>query len=213
VDGDGKTTLTSNLAISMAQTGRRVLLIDADCRGPMQHKIFSISDKRGLSTVLKGEATFAEVVQKTMVANLDVLSCGEVPTHPAELLDTRTFLDLLKEVSANYDHVLIDSPPVVPIADARILAASCDATILILRAAKSTKGVADHALDILASVGASVVGVVVNDIAANRAARYYQYAYYRSRGDEGNGHGHGFSDHLIDSRVASANVVDAAPLE
>jgi len=196
--GDGKSTMTSNLAIAIAQSGRRVLLIDADCRSPMQNRIFGISnDGPGLSTVLLGKATLAEAIQPTRFEKVDIVTSGQ-PTHsPAELLDSHALVDLLSEASERYDQVLIDSPPLVPISDARILAASCGATILVLRAGKSTRRAADDALDALTSVGAPVLGIVVNDLTRQRNGRYYHYGSYsnaafaRSEERNGNGNGHG----------------------
>ncbi|MGD0137561.1 MAG: polysaccharide biosynthesis tyrosine autokinase [Tepidisphaeraceae bacterium] len=188
---DGKTTLAANLAISIAQVGRRVLLIDADFRNPMQHKIFSLNDERGLSEVLAGMAKLSDVVKKTSIDKLEILPCGNLPTNPAELLNSRALLDLLKVASQSYDQVFVDSPPVIPVSDARVLAASCDGTILTLRAGKSTRRLADQALDALASVGAHVLGVVVNDVAFKRNGQYYQYYAYRTnrRGNGRNGNG------------------------
>jgi capsular exopolysaccharide synthesis family protein len=188
---DGKTTLASNLAISIAQVGRRVLLIDADFRNPMQHKIFSLGDEHGLSEVLDGRAKLSDAARKTSVGKLEILPCGPLPANPAELLNSRALLDLLKEASECYDQVFVDSPPVIPVSDARVLAASCDGTILTLRAGKSTRRLADQALDALAAVGAHVLGVVVNDVTLKRNGQYYQYYSYRSgrRGIGRNGNG------------------------
>ena len=132
--GDGKTFLTSNLAIAIAQTKRRVLIIDADWRRPCLHRIFEVSNDIGITNVLNGNAPFHAAVQSTKVNNLDVLVCGPIPLNPAELLTSDAFMELLHAASNEYDQILIDSPPVVPYADSRILAASCDATILVLRA-------------------------------------------------------------------------------
>jgi capsular exopolysaccharide synthesis family protein len=200
--GDGKTTLISNLAIAVAQGDRRTLLIDADCRRPMQHKIFKLSDKTGLSSVLGGQAKFADAVQKTAIANLDVLPCGPLPSNPAEMLDSQAFLDLLAQVSKLYDQVLIDSPPVMPVTDARILAAGCDATLLVLRAEKSTRRLSEHARNALQSVGAGLLGVVVNDVPRGKDGYgyyYYGYSYgYNQRpNSNGNGSGNGRGDVAI----------------
>jgi succinoglycan biosynthesis transport protein ExoP len=179
--GDGKTTVASNLAIAIAQAGRRVLLIDADCWHPSLHEIFGCGEGPGLTSVLRKKATLAEVVKKSDIENLDVLPCGEIPHNPAELLDSPALEQLLKDASEQYDQVLIDSPPVVPITDARILAAHCGATILVLRAGKSTRRMTDDAFEALGAVGAPILGLVVNDVARPSASRSHQYYHYAAR--------------------------------
>lgn len=185
--GDGKTTLASNLAVAMAQAGNRILLLDADFRRPTQHKIFEIEKGIGLSSVLAGEAELSAAVHQTMVSGLDVLPCGPIPANPSEILNSQMFADLLEDLSERYDHVLLDSPPVVPVTDARILAASCGATVLALRAEKTTRKTAIYARDVLRGVGARILGVVVNDVPRRRGlygyyysdSEIYQYGYGR----------------------------------
>ncbi|HMB96033.1 MAG TPA: polysaccharide biosynthesis tyrosine autokinase, partial [Tepidisphaeraceae bacterium] len=200
--GDGKTTTISNLAIAIAQAGRSVLVIDADCRRPVQHKIFKLHDGPGLSSLLAGKATLEQVIQKTNVDHLEIMPCGSLPHNPAELLNSQVFVDLLSEVSKRYDQVLVDSPPVVPVTDARILAASCDVTILVLRADRSTRKLAEHARDALSSVGANLLGVVVNDVPRGKEGYgYYYYGYgrygYRNALSQNGGNGNGNGKALI----------------
>ena len=146
-----------------------MLLVDADCRKPMQHKIFKLPAGAGLSTVLAGRAALSEAVQRTSTERLEILPCGPLPANPAELLDSQTFLDLMEQAGGRYDYVLIDSPPVVPVTDARIIAAAADATVLVLRAEKSTRKVSIHAVDVLAAVGANLIGTAVNDVPRGRS--------------------------------------------
>jgi len=193
--GDGKTTLASNLAIAMAQAGNKILLVDADFRKPMQHKIFELDKKIGLSTVLAGEADLAHAIHKTEVNGLEVLPCGPIPANPSEILNSQMFADVLSELVGRYDHVVIDSPPVMPVTDSRILAASCDCTILALRAEKSTRKSAVYARDTLRSVGSRILGVVVNDVPRKKGiygyyyteAEVYTYGYGASNRKGGNG--------------------------
>ena len=174
--GDGKSTCVSNLAIAVAQGGRRTLLIDADCRRPVQHKTFKLDDKIGLSSVLTGRATLDEAIQHTDVERLDVLPCGPLPHNPAELLDSQPLLDLLAEAGRRYDQVLVDSPPVTLVSDARVLAAGCDASMLVLRSERSTRRGATLAWNALSSVGANLLGVIVNDLSRQKDG--YGYSYY-----------------------------------
>jgi capsular exopolysaccharide synthesis family protein len=178
---DGKSTMISNLAIAMAQAGQRIALLDCDFRKPTQHRIFDVSSEVGLSSVVAGRAKVEEALRATNVPNLDLLPCGPIPPNPAELLNSEAFADLLDRLAEKYDHVLIDSPPVMAVTDARILGAICDLTILVLRAEKSTRSVSQAACQSLISVGAQILGAVVNGVPKNRAkyGAYSGYGYYR----------------------------------
>jgi capsular exopolysaccharide synthesis family protein len=179
--GDGKTTVASNLAIAIAQTGKRVLLLDADCRRPMIHRVYGIPEEHGLASVLSGQSDLANAIHHSSTENLDILPCGPLPPNPAEMLNSEVFTTLLRDLSSQYDQVVVDSPPVAPVTDARILAAACDATVLVIRADKTSRRVAEHARDALASVGSAVLGVVVNDAPRGRSAGsnygHYHYGY------------------------------------
>lgn len=174
--GDGKSTLASNLAAAMAQAGNKILLLDADFRKPAQHKIFELKTKVGLSSVLAGESELDDAILETPVAGLHLLPCGPIPANPSEILNSQTFADLLEDLSTRYDHILLDSPPVMPVTDSRILAASCDATILNLRAEKSTRKGGVYARDTLRSVGSRLLGVVVNDVPRRKGVYGYYYS-------------------------------------
>jgi polysaccharide biosynthesis transport protein len=176
---DGKSTLASNLAITMAQSGKHVLLMDADLRLPTQHTVFNVRSDDGLSTILQGMATLDQAIQPSGIERLDILPCGPLPNSPTELLNSPTFADLLETLADRYDQVVIDSPPVTGIADARIIAAAADMTVLVLRADKSTRRASEMARDGLGSVGAQLLGVVVNDITA-APGDGYSYHGYRS---------------------------------
>lgn len=180
--GDGKTTMASNLAIAMAQAGHSVLLIDCDFRRPRQHRIFGLKDDVGLSSVLAGQHELKAAVQETAVPNLSLLPCGPIPNNPSEILNSQVFADTIDELKAKYDHVVIDSPPVNPVTDARILAASADVTIIVVRADKSTRKLAENARESLLGVGANLLGVVVNDAPrSGRGYGGYGYGYYSDR--------------------------------
>lgn len=191
--GDGKTTVASNLAIAIAQTGKRVLLVDADCRRPMVQRIYSLKEDIGLSSVLAGESELAASIQHSSTDNLDILPCGPLPPNPAEMLNSEAFTSLLRELAGQYDQVVVDSPPVAPVTDARILAAACDATVLVIRAEKTSRRVAEHARDALASVGAVLLGVVVNDAPRSRSEAssygHYSYSYGYGYGSKGGSNG------------------------
>jgi succinoglycan biosynthesis transport protein ExoP len=176
---DGKTTLVSNLAITMAQAGQKTLILDADFRKPMQHNVFSINHEHiGLSSVLAGATDLQEAIHSTEVNGLDILTRGPEIPNPSEILNSSGFAKLLKHLADRYDRIIIDSPPVTPVTDAQIIAAICDITLLVLRAEKSTRKISRQALDGLLSVGAHMLGVVVNDV-----PRKGRYGYYSSYGN------------------------------
>jgi capsular exopolysaccharide synthesis family protein len=163
--GEGKSTLASNLAITLAQSGKRVLLIDADLRLPTQHKIFGVENDAGLSSLLQGRITLEQAIEPTEVNGLELLPAGPGVHNPAEMLNSLVFNELLEMLFDRYDQLIIDSAPVVGISDSRIIAASCDATVLVLRSGVSTRRMSDLARQGLASVGAQVLGMVINDAA------------------------------------------------
>ena len=162
--GDGKSTLVSNLAIALAQANKRVLVVDADLRAPVQHRLFGLSDRTGLASVLDGSDTLDGAVRHTGIEGLDVLPAGPIPSNPAELLNTPDFADHLNDLADRYDLVLIDSPPVTAVTDARILAASADASLLVVRLGSSTRRQTEAARDGLRGVGARLIGVAVNGV-------------------------------------------------
>jgi capsular exopolysaccharide synthesis family protein len=176
--GDGKTTCVSNLAIAIAQTGRSVLLLDADFRKPTQHKNLDIKDAAGLSSVLAGRESLDHAIQRTGVEGLDILPCGPIPANPSEILNSREFTELVESLASRYDHILFDSPPVNLVTDARILGALCDATILVLRADKSTRKAGEHARNALLGVGSRVLGAIVNDAPRKGGYDVYGGSYY-----------------------------------
>ncbi|MGA2915429.1 MAG: polysaccharide biosynthesis tyrosine autokinase [Sedimentisphaerales bacterium] len=186
---DGKTTMVSNLAIAIAQAGQKTLVVDADFRKPMQHKIFGFANEteKGLSSILAGQISIDEAVRHCPTEGLDLLTSGPDVPNPSELLNSEAFANLLKELTHRYDRIIIDSPPLTPVADSQILAAICDITILVIRAEKSTKKASQQAREALAGVGAHVLGAIVNDV----SPRHSRYGYYSHYGYYGYGYGYG----------------------
>jgi capsular exopolysaccharide synthesis family protein len=192
VPGDGKSTMASNLAIAMAQADQRVLLIDADLRKPTQHLIFNLSAEKGLGSVLGERQPVDEAIIHTNFQRLDVLPCGPLPSNPVELLNTGYFGELLEMLKGRYDKIIIDSPPVMPVADARVIAASSEATLLVLRAERSTRRMSLGARNELWQVRAARLGVVLNAVPTRKQGSYgygdtYGYGYGRYGGYGGYG--------------------------
>lgn len=179
--GDGKTTLSANLAVSIAQSGKRVLLIDADFRRPRIHDLFGLDKSVGMSSVISGEAELPDAIQSTEVENLWGLPCGPRPNNPCELLTSRRFEELLEILREQYDFVIIDTPPLLAVTDPSAVAARVDGVILTIRLSKRTRGEAAKATELLASMGGNTLGVVVNGIGKTTGYGYgyggYQYQY------------------------------------
>jgi capsular exopolysaccharide synthesis family protein len=178
--GDGKSTLMANLAVTIAQAGRRVLVIDADLRRPAMHRLLGVSSKTGLASVLKGDSPASAAVVRTQIEGLSLMPCGdEPPANPSELLESRRFAELLKDVRSAYDIVLIDTPPVLAVVDPTIVAQLMDGVVLAINVVRDNKAQAERARDALLDVGGKVVGVVVNGVAASSGYDINQGAGYR----------------------------------
>lgn len=176
VPSEGKTTVACSIAIAMAQAGQRVLLLDCDLRRPRLHKVFGASAGIGVSTcVLEPESLEAGIVE-TEVPNLSLLPAGAIPPTPAELLQSAAFSRLLETVGERYDRIVIDSPPLVPVTDAAIIATRVDGVVLVARPMHTRRDLAGHAVRALRDVGARVLGCILNDV--NLDERGYDYYYY-----------------------------------
>jgi len=183
--GDGKSLLVSNLGLAMASAGQKVIILDADLRRPAQHMIFGTDhDGRCLADLFAGRIKLPQAIRTTKVRGLNLLTCGEVMANPAEVLNSPRFARLLECLAKNYDRVLIDAPPVTVVTDAQILGALCDHTILVFKADKTTRRMAQRAVDTLQSVGARLLGVVVNG-AHRSEGRYGYYSRYGKSGGNG----------------------------
>ena len=181
--GEGKSTLAANLAIAIAEAGQRVLIVDADLREPTQHKIFSATNDNGVSSVVAGRSSTERAIQSTGIRGLELMPCGPIPFNPSETINNQMFADLLTDLAAKYDFVIVDSPPVMAVTDARILGAMCDLTVMVVRAEKSNRRSAADARDGLLGFGANLLGIVVNDGTRSRQ----RYGYYGGYGSRANG--------------------------
>jgi polysaccharide biosynthesis transport protein len=166
--GEGKTTTAINTAISLSQLGSSVLLIDADLRRPTVHRVFKMNQTQGLSTYLSRQVEIDPLISKLWVPNLSVLPCGAIPPNPAELISSERMRDLLQKLSDRYDHILIDSPPLINVTDPVILSTMVDGVILVVQAGRSTRDIVRRARQELSSVGAKIFGVVLNNLDIKR---------------------------------------------
>jgi capsular exopolysaccharide synthesis family protein len=174
---EGKTTTATSLAVTMTASGNRVLLVDADMRRPRIHRIFGLPNTEGLSSLILGDGALPDLVKPSGIANLAVLPCGPVPPNPAELLHTAAFRRILAEISAQYDRVIIDSPPIGVVADAVVVSTQVDGCLMVLKAGRTSRDVARHAVKQLRDVNAPLFGAVLNDLDLEDQ-KYGQYSYY-----------------------------------
>jgi len=180
---EGKTTTAANLAVAVAQSGRRVILLDCDLRRPTIDKCFGLTNNEGLSSLFLNDTTTLEsVMQPTKLDTLQVITSGPIPPNPAELLDSNRMRRILDTLRSQADLLIIDSPPVLAVADASILGARCSGALLVIDAGRTRSDVARRAVETLNKIGTKVLGVVLNRINARRAAGDYYYYYYAKEG-------------------------------
>lgn len=181
--GEGKTTTSSNLAIAMAQSDKRVILVDADLRRPSLHRMWHLPNNVGLSTALldKGHDPSA-YLQETGVPNLRVMTTGPIPPNPAELLSSARMAEMIEILKGDSDVILFDTPPVLAVADAPILARQVDGTVLVVGVGEARREMLGQAMQRLKSVGIQPLGAVLNKLTERKSGYYYYYYYhYASR--------------------------------
>lgn len=176
---EGKSTTACNLAIVMAQTGNKTILIDCDQRKPRLHKIFAQSNECGLSNILTDEVEFKDAVYKTQIENLEMLSSGTKPPNPAELLSSEKMKRFLEALKEKYDSIIIDTPPIVAVTDAQLLSTYADGCVLVVASGQTDRNAAIKAKELLDKVGAKILGVVLNKVDISNkgyyGAHYYDY--------------------------------------
>lgn len=179
---EGKSETAINLSLALAESGNRVLLIEADLRRPLVVSYMSMPDKVGLTNILSGQAKFADVVQETRHDGVDLLACGPLPPNPSELLASDMARHLLDELRSKYDFVIIDSPPLLPVTDGALLARITDGALLVVRSHRTTADQVAQAVDTLVKADATLLGIVTvaNKPAKKGSAGYYDSYYYSS---------------------------------
>jgi len=186
--GEGKTITTANLAITMAQAGSKVVLIDCDLRRPKIHHLFGVSRARGLTNLLVGRDGIEKTVVHTRIPNLDLFVSGPLPPNPSEMLGSARMGALIKELRKRYTRILIDSPPITAVTDAMVLSRYADGVVVVIRAGDTVREVAKNGVQQLRAVGAHILGGILNavDIGRDKYYYYYYYQYYHYYyGDDG----------------------------
>jgi len=183
---EGKSTTLANLGVVMAQAGKSVVLVDSDLRRPMLHKIFQVSNKEGLTTVLLEEEPLLDGrLQETGIENLRLLTSGPLPPNPSELLGSQKMRTLIERLEAEADVVVFDTPPALPVTDAVVLATQTDGVLLVAEAGKTRRSAALGAVENMRQVGANVLGAVLNRLSPRRSGSYYYYYYYYAEDNKG----------------------------
>jgi len=183
---EGKSTTIANLAVVLTQAGKSVLLIDCDMRNPTVHKNFNLSNKVGLSSCISMGTALSDAVQKTSIEGLYALTGGVIPPNPSELLGSKQMKNVLQRAKEQYDYVLIDTPPVMPVTDALIVSRFVDGMILVIASAEVKVEMARDVKNQLVNAGANILGVVLNKVRSEHHG--YGYGYYYYYGNDGEKH-------------------------
>jgi capsular exopolysaccharide synthesis family protein len=190
IPGDGKSTIAANVAVSIAQSGRRVCVVDCDFRRPRVAKIFGLREDVGFVQVISGKVELSQAIQQTTVPNLFALTCGRRPANPAELLSSEVFGDLIATLRNDFDFVIVDTPPMLAVSDPANVASHVDGVLLTIRLRRNLRPIATRAAQMLHAINANMIGVVVNGIGVGgNSYGYGGYRYDNYTGGRGGGYG------------------------
>ena len=177
MQNEGKSTVLANLAVSFANLDKKVLIMEGDLRNPSVHRMFNISNIKGLTDILLQNKVFADCVHCTDVKNLHVLTCGAIPPNPSEMLSSKKIRDFIESLREYYDYIFIDAPPIGIVTDAGIISTFTDGCIFVVGAGDADIEMAKVSKERLEKVGANILGVVLNKFEASGASGYYDYYY------------------------------------
>jgi capsular exopolysaccharide synthesis family protein len=194
--GDGKSTLALNLAASLAQSGKRTILVESDLRRPKVHKLTGADNQIGMVDVLRGDVALDDAIQSSQCSDLHILTCGSRPKDPAELLARPEYEKLLQDLRARFDYVIIDTPPILAVTDPAGVAARVDGVIVCMRLSRHTRELGRRTIDSLREIGATIIGVVINGVEERDTYgygnyRYSDYRYYYKNYNYKYGYGYG----------------------
>lgn len=170
--GDGKSTVAGNLSYSLSQDGARVLVIDCDLRKPSIHENFLLSNEKGLTDVLFGKADLKDVTKK-VEDSLFLITAGTILPNPAEILGSKEMENLIKELTINFDYIILDTPPILPVSDTLLLAYKADATLIVVKARKTKEKMVKESYERLIEAKANVIGTVLNESDKSLDNKYY----------------------------------------
>ena len=173
VPGEGKSTTSGNLAIALAQSGNKVLLVDCDMRKPSIHKKFKISNAAGTAELLLRKKSFEEVVNDYN-ENLTIITAGKIPPNPSEMLASRAMTAFIKEMKNEFKYIILDTPPLQAVTDAQVLSTKADGVLLVVRAGSTKKELVSNSVDLINKVHGKVIGTVLNGV-ENKRNNYYYY--------------------------------------
>ncbi|MGE7093361.1 CpsD/CapB family tyrosine-protein kinase [Lysinibacillus sp. NPDC048646] len=173
--GEGKSTNVANIGVVFAQEGKKIVIVDADLRKPTMHYTFLLQNVRGLSNILTRQSTMLDVINRTDIPNLFVLTSGPIPPNPAELLASKTLESVMEELKKEFDIIIFDAPPILSVTDAQILSNKCDGTLLIVNSGAVENSSVLKAKASLESSKANILGVVLNNYKLPRSQYYEEY--------------------------------------
>lgn len=185
VPKEGKTLTTANLAVTMAQAGSKVIVLDCDMRKPKIHKVFGMTRNRGMSNLLVGNDSAEGIILHTDIPNLDIIPCGPIPPNPSEMLGSDRMAALLGTLRKHYNHILIDSSPSTAVTDAVVLSKSVDGIVLVIRAGDTAREIVKNGVAQFEAVGSRVLGAVLNGVDMGKNSYYYYQYYYYYYGEDG----------------------------
>lgn len=182
--GEGKTTTSINLAITIAQTGNKVLLIDCDLRKSRVHRYLQIDRGEGITNILCGFSEFDKAIRKNVRDNLDVLTSGEIPPNPAEILQAEAFAALIAGLKDSYDYIIIDTPPVTVVTDAIIVTKQCDGIVLVIKEDQTGYDMLDETVDAIRKANTKIIGAIyLANESKSQKYGYYKHGKYKYKYD------------------------------
>jgi capsular exopolysaccharide synthesis family protein len=189
--GEGKTTTALNIAITLAQTGNKVILLDCDMRNPRIHKALSLENTEGMSSFLSGNSDLSSLIRQSEIPNLFAVTAGRIPPNPAELVGSQRMRQGLTLLEDYFEHIVIDTPPVLSVTDPRILASMADGVILVIKGGETPKEAVQRSKRLLQDVHAHIIGTLLNDVNVHSADYYYYSKYYYYGYGKKYGYGYG----------------------